>query len=145
MALRPQNWRQKNRLNLLGGFSIGLHAQQPICRSAHLLIIGIDLITVKHRFDFSFESFAGLRTIFIHIRSRLEICQGLRNPRLAGVSAKVFSNDAQQFIHQAVILFRVIALDHHPQKRLCSRISNDQSAATVQRVLDLAHLRLDCR
>ena len=52
LALRPQTWRQKNRLNLLGGVFNEPCAQQPIRCQAHLVTIGLDLMTVKHRFQF---------------------------------------------------------------------------------------------
>jgi hypothetical protein len=55
VALRPQSWRQKIRLNLLGGVP-SARTQQPICRSAHLSIIDIAVITVKRRFDFNFKN-----------------------------------------------------------------------------------------
>jgi hypothetical protein len=37
-------------------------AQQPICRSAHLSIIDIAVITVKRRFDFYFKNLFSARS-----------------------------------------------------------------------------------
>jgi hypothetical protein len=49
---QASNWRQKNRLNLLGGVFNEPCAQQPIRCQAHLVTIGMELMTVKHRFQF---------------------------------------------------------------------------------------------
>jgi hypothetical protein len=50
---------KKSALICLAEFSTS-RTQQPICRSAHLLTIGIAVIAVKHRFQFLYQNFAGL-------------------------------------------------------------------------------------
>jgi hypothetical protein len=82
-ALRPQTWRQKIRLNLLGG-SLNHRTQQLICRSAHLLTIGIESIRVKHRIRSFFPAASDLRQrksliaipLFYKRRCDFQICQG---------------------------------------------------------------------
>ncbi len=135
MALRPQIWREKNRLDLLGGafnepypatnLSLGTslnYRYRADCCQAPILIF---LSTMR------FVDASGMATHLLPAYARRPMTSRAYKPRQARISADLPLDGLQQLFHQPIVLGRVVTLNHDAQQRFGSGISDNQSSTIL--------------